>query len=451
MNYIIETQHKSIPWRWVTLMAVFGLPHTIAFFVTMNLVFTIKKFIDNPAAINSLTSLDVLFNLLFAATCLYISDRIWTRFGRRKIFMIPAYAMIGIAFVLLPLATNVWTMIAAVVLWYIFIDVAATFQTLKMEVIPPHQRGRWAGMNAWLSQCLVIVFFVLVGPRFDDVVYVGGFHLTGEMFCYWIGTFAMLVGLLFLCFFIKEVKPAEPNPGFKGGVLGVYKAIFADKRLLTVYLLMFCWLMVQQGLGAVDPLLFTEQWGYVKQDIGTNILAGGLVNLALIPLIGIIVDKSDRLKLFAFGLAGTLLVKIGYYVWVQFILADNRPDIVHIIAFGYGMSVFGQFISVAFWPLVYDYIPRDKMGTAQTGLSVVKTLTRLLLLNGVGVWIAAYSWFFLPEGQYDYFSGYLFLIITDFIGVAIVLNFVYQLKTGKLKKVGQTDFKPVEEQEGGAA
>ena len=42
--------------------------------------------------------------------------------------------MIAVAF-MLPLATNIWALIGAVVLWYIFIDVAATFDILRMEII----------------------------------------------------------------------------------------------------------------------------------------------------------------------------------------------------------------------------------------------------------------------------------------------------------------------------
>jgi Na+/melibiose symporter-like transporter len=429
-------------------MAIFGLPHGTSFFVTGNLVFTIKKFINNPAAINSLTSLDVIFNLVFAATCLYISDRIWTRYGRRKVFMIPAYFMIAIAFMILPLATNIYTMILGVVLWYIFIDVAATFQTLKMELIPPHQRGRWSAMNSWLFQIAIIVFFVFLGPRFDDVLTIGNFKLTGEMFTYWFGSTMMIGGGIFLCFFIKEVKPAEEPPSFKGGFLGVYKSIFADKRLFPVYLLMFCWLMVQQGLDSLGPLLFTEQWGYTKQDMGTNFLAGGLINLFYIPILGWLVDKYDRAKLFLFALAGTMLAKIAYYVFIQFILPDSRPDIIHMIIFGQVASMLGWIIQVAFWPLVYDFIPRDKMGTAQTGISIVKTLTRLILMNGVGIWVTIYSMMFLPEGTFDYFSAYIFLIITDIIGVAIVANFIHKIKIGKLHAVGREEFHPVEEEQG---
>jgi MFS family permease len=445
MNYVIETQHKSIPWRWVTLMAVFGLPHNLAWLVTINLTFTIKKFVDNPAFINSLSSLDILFNLLFAASVLYVSDRIWTRFGRRKIFMIPSYAMIAIAFFLLPLATNLWTMLAALVLWYVFIDIAATFMTLKMEVVPPHQRGRFAGLNSWLMNLMMVVFLVLIGPRFDDVVHIQGFRLTGEVFSYWIGSFTMLIGLLFLCFFIKEIEPPGPRPTFKGGLLAVYRNIFADKRLWPVYLLMFCWLMEQQGIGAVYPLLFTEQWGYVKQDLGTTMLAGSLLNMILLPIIGLLADKFDRIKLIAIGICGGMLAKIAYYTFVQLALPDARPEIIHIVLFGYISSIFGSFVSITFWPLAYDFIPRDQMGTAQTGLTIVKTLTRFVLLNGVGVWIVAYSWLFLPEGRYDYFSGYIYLIITDLIGVAILLNFFNRIRTGRLEKVGQTRFQPVED------
>ena len=113
--------------------------------------------------------------------------------------------------------------------------------------------------------------------------------------------------------------------------------------------------------------------------------------------------------------------------------------------------MFGWIIHVVFWPLVYEYIPRDKMGTAQTGLNIVKTISRLVLINGVGLWVTFYSFTFLPEGTYDYFSGYLFLIITDLVGVAIVLNFIWKVRKGSLKPVGRTEFTPVEETEGAQA
>jgi Na+/melibiose symporter-like transporter len=255
----------------------------------------------------------------------------------------------------------------------------------------------------------------------------------------------MLGGGIFLCLFLKEIKPAEEPPTFKGGFLGVYKAIFADKMLFPVYLIMFCMIMVQQGLDSLAPLLFTEQWGYTKQDMGTNFLAGGLINLFYIPILGWVVDKFDRMKLFLWALVGTMVVKIGYYIFIQFILPDSRPEIIHMIIFGQMGSMLGWIIQVAFWPLIYDFIPRDRMGTAQTGLMVVKTITRLILMNGIGLWVTLYSMMFLPEGTFDYFSAYIFLIITDVIGVAIIANFMYKVKVGRLKPVGRDEFKPVDE------
>ncbi|MGC9451172.1 MAG: hypothetical protein ACP5I4_06955 [Oceanipulchritudo sp.] len=183
----------------------------------------------------------------------------------------------------------------------------------------------------------------------------------------------------------------------------------------------------------------------MKQDLGTTLLAGSLLNVVLIPVIGYMADKVDRIKLIAVGICGGMLAKIAYFTFVQVALPDSRPEIIHIVLFGYIANIFGSFVSITFWPLAYDFIPREQMGTAQTGLTIVKTLTRFVLLNGVGVWIVAYSWLFLPEGQYDYFSGYLYLILTDVIGVAILLNFFHRIKMGKLEKIGTTRFEAVEE------
>ncbi|MBC7980151.1 MAG: hypothetical protein H7Y36_06270, partial [Armatimonadetes bacterium] len=84
--FIIETQHEKIPWRWVVILMIMSQARVFALFASMSMTFTMRKFIDSPAIINSVSSLDVLFNLLIAAPCLYFSDRIWTKRGRRLPF-----------------------------------------------------------------------------------------------------------------------------------------------------------------------------------------------------------------------------------------------------------------------------------------------------------------------------------------------------------------------------
>ncbi len=445
--HIIETQHKSIPWRWVILLQFVCSARLLALFASGSMTFTMRKFIDSPIIINSVSSLDVLFNLLIAAPCLYYSDRIWTRHGRRLPFVLISFFVLGVVILLLPLAESAVPMAVLVVLWLIFWDVGSTFDVLIMEIIPPEQRGRASAIGAWFFQIIILLSAIVISGRFDDVVHSVGITLRGEALVYWWGAGCLAFCVIFLFLFVREVKPLGPPPVDHGrGLKGALTTIFAEKTLWPVYLLVFSTVLMQTGLGAIDPLLMTEQWGYSKQDMGTNIFVGGLLNLVLvIPLIGLLADKIDRLKLFSIGVAGALFGQIAYYGYVQFILPDQRPSIGQMILFGQFMSLFGQFAGIALQPLIFEYIPRDKMGTAQAGLNFVRSITRLVTLNGIGIWVALYSKWFLPEGKFDYFSGYLFMILMNVLGCAFLVYFGLQVKRGKILPLGRTEFHPVEE------
>lgn len=445
--FVLETQHKKIPWRWVILLQLLNNVRILALFASGSMVFTMRKYIDSPIIINSVSSLDVLFNILIAAPCLYYSDRIWTRSGRRLPFVLASFLVMAVVITLLPLVGSAIPMGVLVVLWLIFWDVGSTYEILVMEIIPPDQRLRASAINAWLFNLIIMLSAVVISGRFDDVVRSVGVTLRGEALIYWWGAICLVFCALFLWLFVRENKPTGPPPEDHGnGFTGAIKNLVAERSLWPVYFLAFSTVLMQSGLGAIDPLLMTEQWGYSKQDIGTNIFVGGMINLVLIiPLIGVIADKMDRLKMFSLGVIGTLLAQIAYYVFVQFILADRRPTIFQMIIFGQIMSILGQFAGIALQPLIFDYIPRDKMGTAQAGLNFVRSITRLLTLNGIGLWVAYYSKWFLPEGKYDYFSGYLFMILMNVLGCGFLVYFGRQVKRGRIKPLGLTEFHPIEE------
>lgn len=444
--HVIETQQKRIPWRWVLLLAILQQARILVIFASGSMTFTMRKFIESPMLINSISSLDILFNLLIAAPCLYYSDRIWTRYGRRKPFVLVSFAALAVVLLLLPLAGGVVPMVVLIVLWLIFWDVGSTFDTLVMEIIPPDQRGRASALNAWLMNGIIMLNAVVITGRFDDVVHSGIATLRGEQLIYWWAAACLIFCLVFIALFVREQRPPEPPPPSHGnGWKGAFANIFAEKTLWPVYLLVFSTILMQTGLGAIDPLLMTEQWGYSKQDMGTNVFVGGMINLVLvIPLIGIIADKMDRLKMFSIGVVGTLLGQMLYYIFVQFLLPDRRPSIGQMIFFGQIMSMVGQFSTIAMLPLIFEYIPRDKMGTAQAGLNFVRSVTRLITLNGIGVWVTLYSQWFLPEGRYDYFSGYLYMIILNAVGCLFLLYFAWQVRRGNIRPLGRTEFHPVE-------
>ena len=438
----IETQHKSVPWRWVVLFAFLAQSHAFILAASGMMTFTLRKYIETPALISSVSSLDVLFNVLIAAPCLYFSDRIWTRFGRRLPFVLAAWVGLATCMFLLPLAVGAVPVAVLVVLWLVFWDVGSTFAMLQMELVPPQQRGRAQAISNWFGNLGNMVVVVVLAGRFDDVVHFGGFTLHGERLIYWFGVFCVLFCIVFTLLFVRERRPVEPTPPAEGGgLVGVFRSIFGQRVLWPVYLLAFASMLMEPDLGPLGNLLFTEQWGYSKQDMGTNVLAGGLLNMVLIiPLVGLVADRFSRITLFAIGTGGILCLQIAYFVFVQFVLPDQRPAIGHMILFGQLMSTFGQIAGVAFLPLTYDFIPRNRMGTAQAGLNFLRSLTRLITLNGVALWVTFYAWAFLPEGQYDYFIGHLFTIASGCVGIGIVFYFSRQVRRGRFRPVGREEF-----------
>jgi len=447
----IETQHRRIPWRWVFLLTFLSQARILVLFASGSMTFTMRKFIESPMVINSVSSLDVLFNLLVAAPCLYYSDRIWTRFGRRLPFVLVSFLVLAAVLVLLPLAGSAVPMVVLITLWLVFWDVGSTFDTLVMEIIPPEQRGRAAAIGAWFFNLIIMLNAVVISGRFDDVVRSAFGVLRGEALIYWWAAGCILFCALFLALFVRERRPPDPPPPSRGGGWrGAFASLFAERTLWPVYLLVFSTVLMQTGLGAIDPLLTTEQWGYSKQDLGTNVFVGGLINLVVvIPLVGLLADRMDRLRMFSIGVVGVLLGQVAYYVFVQFLLPDRRPTIAHMILFGQFMSAIGQFSGIALQPLIFDYIPRDKMGTAQAGLNFVRSITRLLTLNGIGLWVTFYSRLFLPPGRYDYFSGYLFMILMNLLGCLFLGWFALQVRRGKILPLGRTGFHMIEDVPGG--
>ncbi len=438
----IETQHKTVPWRWVVLFAFLAQSHAFILAASGMMTFTLRKYIENPALISSVSSLDVLFNVLIAAPCFYFSDRIWTRFGRRLPFVLTAWAGLAICMFLLPLAVGAVPVAVLVVLWLVFWDVGSTFAMLQMELVPPQQRGRAQAISNWFGNLGNMVVVVVLAGRFDDVVHFAGFTLHGERLIYWFGVFCVLFCIVFTVLFVRERRPTEPPPPDEGGgLVGVFRSVFGQRALWPVYLLALASMLMESDIGPLGNLLFTEQWGYSKQDMGTNVLAGGLLNMVLIiPLVGLVADRFSRLTLFAIGTGGILCLQIAFFVFVQFILPDQRPTIGHMILFGQLMSTCGQIAGVAFLPLTYDFIPRNRMGTAQAGLNILRSFTRLITLNGVALWVTFYAWAFLPEGQYDYFIGHLFTIASGCVGIGIVFYFSRQVRRGRFRPVGREEF-----------
>jgi len=268
-----------------------------------------------------------------------------------------------------------------------------------MEIVPPAQRATSAAVMSWIGQISVLLFWVVAIGRFDEMKTMFGMPISGEKGLYWTVSIGMLVMILFLTLGIKETNPHSALLHEKFSFRNVFRGLFSE-HLWPVYILAFSVAVLGSGLGAFNQLLITEQWGYTKQDQGTNIAVGGILNLFLIPLLGLLANKVGRATVYVWLVIIGIVINTGQYIYFHFILYDARPTLVELILFGEMLSIIGVLKGMSLTPLVYDFVPRNELGTYAAGSGLVGRFTGIITTNLMGWFVLGYSTFFLgPAGE----------------------------------------------------
>ena len=395
---MIITCKKQIPLRWVAFAIMpwasftfSGQVMAVAFF------FSLKKFVENPAALTFILSLPGFISMVLQPVVAFLSDRIWTRYGRRKPFIVTSQAGTLACMVLMPLMPNFWALLAIFMLMGIFGDLNAPMEPLKQEIIPPPERGRATGAMTWCSNLATMTFYFIALGRFDDVRYMNGLTLYGEAAIYWSAALLVSAMLLLITLGIREIDQKSAIRGERLSIKTFFGGLM-DRELWPVYILVVgsACLNFYAGLGPLSNLLYTDQWGYTKQEMGINVAVGGVINLFAIGLLTVFADKLNRMRAYQTLICLSLFGNIAYYCYINFVLPDRRPSLVEIIAFGETLSIIGILTGLVYVPLVYDYIRRNKMGTYYAGASLVNRLTTTITLNGVGLFVWGYAALFQP-------------------------------------------------------
>jgi len=245
----IRTGEKFVPWSAVFIIAMMWFNWGFNLFAGgQALTFTIQKYTKDPRKISLIGSIAGV--VMIAPIISYISDQIWTRAGRRRPFLIVAWAggFIGmVSFAFLPQvagAINHGMMamglhpIGEIIILAVIIfcykkayDGCATIEPLFMECVPPHQRGRFFAMRGMLLTLAVTMFYQILWPRFDDSVDMfrwlgrpGVLYLTGEQLIYIMAAGLFLLTGLFVVFCVEETRmPQAPNKSFRELFLGKRK------------------------------------------------------------------------------------------------------------------------------------------------------------------------------------------------------------------------------------
>ena len=435
----IVTQQRQVPWMHVVIVLFpwFGtaMRESIS---NAGITFTLSKFTDSPFLIGMIGSSNQAFGFLVGATCCFASDRIWTPLGRRRPFLLVGCFVSAALCLFIPLASGLWVAIGLILAYQFFVDFSTPFEAFTMEVIPSKQRGRAGAITSiYKSLAFCLVFAGLIGG-FDKVYDLSErLSVSGEHVMYWVNVLVLLVMGGVILFFTKEVKP-------KGATICKlrdvpFRSIITELCRPEIAPLLGLGFVMQNlwiGLGQFEPLLVTEQWGYSKSQYGNIMAISMAISVIAAPLGGIVSDKFDRLKILRIGLVGVLALKFGYYLYAEYIAPNGIPPYYMVVVLGLLKGAVGSFMTIACFPLIFDFVSKNRFGTLACGFGIVFSLVAFVGVNAMGGWIELSSRYLykLEDGTYNYMAGYHWIFLLGVLGVAYLFVFSRMVESGRMEK-----------------
>lgn len=446
----IRTAQSRVPWSWV---AVLSLPWASMVYFDMisnvAITFKLREFISVPLLLTLVGSFNVLFNIVVGASCNYTSDRIWTRWGRRKPFLLVGWSVVAIGCMLMPGLQSFALIVGLLFLYEMLRDLASPYESLCNEVVPPGQRGRANAAYTFARQAIIAVFFSLVIGRWDGVYGLpGGLELSGQQLVFWSASLVALATIV-LVSRVRETPPPEAPPPWtrpkwaelRGLARAFFKEVFGSRQWRAIYTVAVAQMIFWIDFGTLAPLLYTEQWGFSKQAFG-NVLAvaSGVTLLVFLPLSGWVADRWDRIRVFQFLAGAMALNHLTFFVYLQTI-AGPSPSFTEVLVFkllGTGIGTVGTVTSVA---MMFDYVPRRRLGTVLAGVGLSRGIASLLVNNGIGLWVTGASWIWperngVGEMKYNYALGFLYLTLCGALAWWVARRFARLSRTGELVPLG---------------
>jgi MFS family permease len=327
----IRTQQDRVPFSWMLLINMTWFTTMLAMFViSVGLPFSLRRFTDDTRLIGFVTTIGSIMGIVIGPLCNYLSDRLWSRWGRRRPFLIVSKIGTLLALVLIPYMPSLAPLVLLVVVSSLMGDVGSTFEPLWLEIIPPDQRGRGFVMRNWMIQLAVFIFFQILFAQWwgvHDLSEYGlpAWSITGEQLTYAVGAVLIVFNLVLLTWLIKEVKPVgvnlkplrelDLNP--IRFVKSYFVDVFGDRRWWPIFLLYVAPSFAGFAGASFQNLMLVEQFGFNNGDIAQTGLPPMVVGMTLGTLFW--GWQADRFKVFS---RWSLIVVSGLAGWVSWLLVQ---------------------------------------------------------------------------------------------------------------------------------
>jgi maltose/moltooligosaccharide transporter len=388
------------------LLYAAGSVGTGAFYAFNNFVLPLilNKFGASALLIGLLSSTRSIEGAVIQPTIGALSDRVWTRFGRRRPFILIGIPISAACFVAGSFVDGLLPLAVVIFLFSIFFNVAVDpYTALLADIAPLEQRG-------WLSG-LAIGVQLVSSVAFLLVIYAATGGSSNVPLWAYVLVAAVLVGSFGLTVVgIREPREREPESAHEQQRLPLraYLDALLEQRQAMRYLgTLFVY---QFGLNAIIPYLglFIVEEIHESQQIAIGLSAGLLVVTALGAVVfGKLADRIGTREVLAIGwglLAASAIAGV-------FITTLPQTIVVVVVA-GVGNGA----ATAVSWPLLTALIPPDKTGV-YAGLKAAAESVAIPL----SVLVAAEL--FLP--RFGYHGIFAMLAINIVVALVILVRFVH--------------------------
>lgn len=348
----------TFSWRRTFLLGFgfFGISLIWPLFNAFVPIFLRERFGLTAALVGLLMGLDNVINMVVQPIVGSLSDHTQTRFGRRYPFILIGAPLAALAFGLLPLASTLVLMVAAILVT----DVAMSLfrsPTIALlgDFFPAELRSKANGVIN-LMGTLGGGLALLVGPML---------YARNPAFPFIAAAGLMVVALSILMLTTRE--PRHPTPaetGVRPRTLARDLTVplrTADKSLLFILLAILCW---SAGYSAIEA--FFTSFGKYTLDISEGAAAQSLLFFAGAGLIAAVPGGYAGTW---FGRRPTIMACLVAMA-ALFTSALWLSNLLHLRLMLVLAGAFWTTIIVNALPLVYDAAPPEKIGAA-TGLYYV--------------------------------------------------------------------------------
>jgi len=321
---------------------------TGAFFAFNNFVLPpiLKSFGAPDLLTGLLSSTRSIEGVFIQPTVGAISDRIWTRFGRRRPFMIVGIPLSAFFFLLAGFYVHTLLGLAiAIFLFSIFFNAAVDpYAALLADIAPVRERGLLSGVSTGVQVLAQVVFLVIVSRA----------AVNGEVPLW---TYALVAAVMVLSFGatifgIKERREAvvhAEHHSFREYVAAIASHTQAMRYLLTGFVYQF-------GINAVIPFLTLFLIEDIHQTADVAFAVAGLTMFITAMSAFVSGKLAER-----FGSRSVLAAGWGVLVFAAIggtLVVDLPQTIVVVVLAGIGNGA----ATAMSWPLLTELIPPDETG-----------------------------------------------------------------------------------------